>query len=253
MSDYASLADFRERAGYDIDGVWYPRITSIVSIKAKPALYRYYARMPDWRTADEAKERSAQEGTLVHLTVEAILKGMPMEVEEGIRPAVDAFLEFRRHHDIRPLLIEERVLSREHGYAGTIDILAELDGVVGVLDIKTSKAVYRDYGLQTAAYMQALSERSDIPPPRTTWVLRLDQSQSCAICGASMRNKGGNTRVTGGRWRCQHSWEPMQGHFELKEVGDFEHNFKAFLGAKTLWDWEYRSYLDRLAGAAGSR
>lgn len=245
--DYESLADFRERAGYEVGDRWYPRITSILSIKAKPALYRYFARMPDWKTAEQAKERSAQEGTLVHVTVESILKGMPMEVDEGIRPSVDAFLEFRRHHEVRPLLIEERLVSHKHGYAGTIDVMAEVDGVVGVLDIKTSKAVYRDYGLQTAAYQQALLERTDVPPPATSWILRLDQAQTCRICGASMRNKGGNTRVTGGKWRCHHDWSAMTGQFEFTEISGFEHNLKGFLAAKSLWEWEHRSYLSRLA------
>lgn len=244
--DYQSLEDFRERAGYEIEGTWYPRITSIVSIKAKPALYRYYAGMPSFKAADEAKERSAAEGTLLHATIESIIREMPIEVDPAIRPAVDAFLEFRRHHDITPLLIEERVLSRRHGYAGTLDVYAEVDGRVGVLDIKTSLAVYRDYGLQIAAYREALTERSDLPPPETSWILRLDQAQRCDDCGATMRHKGGNTKVRGGRYRCPHRWSPTLGEFEFKEVDDFEHNLKAFLAAKELWCWEHRSYLNRL-------
>jgi len=241
--EYKSLQDFRGRAGYEIEGAWYPRITSILGIKAKPALYRYYARMPSWRAADQAKERSAVEGTLVHETVEAILRGHTIEVDPIIQPTVDAFLEFRRNHDIRPLLIEERLLSRKYGYAGTVDIYAELDGIVGVLDIKTSLAVYRDYGLQTAAYMEAVSERDDVPPPQTSWILRLDQAQTCRQCGASMRNKGGNTRVRGGQYRCRHAWDLMTGQFELHEVGGFEKNIQAFLAAKRLWEWEHEAWL----------
>lgn len=235
-----------------MDGTWYPRITSIVGIKAKPALYRYYARMPSWRAADQAKERSAVEGTLVHETVEAILLGRGVEVDPVIQPVVEAFLEFRRNHDIRPLLVEERLLSRVHGYAGTVDIYAELDGVVGVLDIKTSLAVYRDYGLQTAAYMQAVGERNDVPPPQASWILRLDQAQACRQCGASMRNKGGNTRVRGGTYRCRHDWEPMTGQFELQEVGGFEQNLQAFLAAKHLWEWEHQDFLKNINGLAKS-
>src|SRR3989304_2708876 len=71
MADYNSIDDFRAREGYEIDGVWYPRVTAIVSIKAKPALYRYYASMPSFRAADEAKEQSALEGAAVHEAWEA--------------------------------------------------------------------------------------------------------------------------------------------------------------------------------------
>ena len=227
MSEYSSLAEFKERAGYEIDGVWYPRVTSILAIKAKPALYRYYASMPSFRAADEAKDRSAVEGTLVHSMVEALLRDEHPTIDETIRPSVDAFLEFRRNNDVVPLKIEERIISRSHHYAGTIDVMARVNGVVGVLDIKTSKAIYRDYGMQTAAYIAALRE-DPVPHPQTSWILRLDQCQTCQLCGATMRNKGGNTKVSGGMYRCGHQWGHMEGIFDFQEVPHYEHNLAAF-------------------------
>jgi len=113
-------------------------------------------------------------------------------------------------------------------------------------DIKTSKGIYRDQGLQTAAYVQALRESDDTPPPETSWILRLDQSNTCLTCGASMRNKGGNTRVTGGKWGCRHDWSSLEGHFECQEMVGFEENIKAFLAAKELWTWENTEYLTKL-------
>ena len=74
MNEYRSFKEFRERAGYEIDGVWYPRITAIVGIKSKPGLYRYYAGQDSWKASQEALKRSAAEGTLVHETVEALME-----------------------------------------------------------------------------------------------------------------------------------------------------------------------------------
>jgi len=247
MGDYGSLDDFRERAGYVVGGVWYPRVTAIVGIKAKPALYRYYALMPGIREAQEAVERSAQEGSQVHDAVEAILKGHRPVPDETTRPAVEAFEEFLRNSHVEPLLIEERLVSRTHGYAGTVDVVARINGVVGVLDIKTSKAVYRDYGMQTAAYAAALREDPALPQPATSWILRLDQCRTCAVCGGSMRTKGGNVRVNGkGSRFCSHRWGPMTGQFEFRELADHDADLRAFLAAKTLWEWEYRDWLERL-------
>jgi hypothetical protein len=247
MGDYGSFADFRERAGYEIDGIWYPRVTAIVGIKAKPALYRYYANMPGIRAADEAKERSADEGSRVHLGVEAILRGYRPVPDETTRPALEAFSEFLRNTHVKPLLIEERVLSPKHGYAGTVDVVAEINGVVGVLDIKTSKAVYRDYGMQTSAYAAALREHPALPHPETSWILRLDQCRTCEHCGGAMRTKGGTVRVTGkGSRACTHRWGPMTGQFEFAELTDHEDDLRAFLAAKALWEWEYADYLKRL-------
>lgn len=245
MSSYKTFEEFKERAGYDVQGSWYPRVTSILSIKAKEALYRYYASLPSWGAAEAIKNRSADEGTLVHSIVEAILKKEHMPIPESIRPSIDAFLEFSRNNDIVPLKIEERIVSRTHRYAGTIDVLAEVNGTVGVLDIKTSQAVYRDYGLQTAAYIQALREDTNIPP-LTSWVLRLDQAQKCLQCGAARRVKGGKEKIRGATWGCPHQWSEVQGEYELKELPHFNENIKAFLAAKDLWEWEHRPFLDKL-------
>ena len=244
--EYDSFDEFLASAGYVIDGIWYPRVTAIVGIKAKPALYRYYANMPGMAAADQAKERSAQEGAAVHDTAEAILRGSHVMIPEAIRPAIEAFTEFLRNNDVNPLLIEERVVSKANRYAGTIDVLAEVNGIVGVLDIKTSLAVYRDYGLQTAAYVKALRERSDIPPPQTSWILRLDQAQHCELCHATLRSKGGVAKVRKGRRDCPHAWTPIQGQFEFVQVPETEDNMAAFLAAKRLWEWEHRDWLQRV-------
>lgn len=244
--EYSSLEEFKARAGYEIDGIWYPRVTSIISIKAKPALYRYYGGMPSYKAADNAKERSAQEGSLVHDAIEAILRGHEPIIDSTTRPCVDAFSEFIRNTHIKPLLIEERLISKRHCYAGTVDVVAEVDGVVGVLDIKTSKAIYRDYGLQTAAYMAALHEDPSLPQPTTSWILRLDQCRTCELCGASLRTKGGNIRVRGGNGCRPHKWGPVEGQFEFGLMSDFEYNLEAFLAAKKLWEWEHHDFLERL-------
>jgi len=245
MTWYTSLPKFKEDNGYDIDGLWYPRVTSILSIKSKPGLYAYYASMPNFKTGEAIKNQSAQEGTAVHAAVEAILRGEKYEVSPTIAPSIDAFKEFFANNLVHPLKIEERIISKKHGYAGTLDLLAEINGTVGVLDIKTSKSVYRDYGMQTAAYIQALSEDPNIPP-LTSWVLRLDQKQTCQQCGAEMRLKGGGTKIRNNKFPCQHEWAPMKGEYEFKEVGSYESNIKAFLAAKQLWEWEHDYWIKQI-------
>jgi hypothetical protein len=245
MPLYESFDDFKLGNGYVIDGIWYPRVTSICSIKAKPALYAYYANMPSFQVGEAIMNRSAQEGTLVHSIVEAILKEEPITIPSSIQPSIDAFLAFKQEHDIVPLKIEERIISKKHHYAGTIDVLAEVDGVVGVLDIKTSQAIYRDHGMQTAAYVEALAEDPSLPP-LTSWILRLDQYQTCVRCAATMRQKGGNTKIRKEKYPCEHEWAPTQGEFQFKELTDFDSNIKGFLAAKSLWEWEHANHLAKI-------
>ena len=149
MSWYRDAKSFMDANGYEIDGLWYPRVTSIVSIKAKPALIHFYASLPDYKTGQAITQKSAEEGTLLHETVEAILRKEPTVVPDSVKPAVSAFLDFYGQNELIAHKIEERVISKKHHYAGTMDVLAELNGKLGVLDIKTSMAIYRDYSMQT--------------------------------------------------------------------------------------------------------
>lgn len=252
-----------ETHGYDINGSWYPRVTKIVEIKAKPALYRFYAELSNFAEGERIKERSAAEGTKVHEAIEALLRGAPSPLETGggpidtfedIRPAIRAFEEFQNQNHIRvdANFVEYRITNHEERYAGTMDALAFIDGKWGVLDIKTSQSIYRDYNLQTSAYMAALEK--DFPAVSTRWILRIDQYQTCQHCGATRRTKGGREKIrlpylNGAYFRaktCTHAWTLPQGHVELQEYPDWRPDYHAFLGAKRLWEWENHDVLRQI-------
>ncbi|OGN20348.1 MAG: hypothetical protein A3I32_00535 [Candidatus Yanofskybacteria bacterium RIFCSPLOWO2_02_FULL_45_10] len=245
MAWYKTLQEFMSGNGYEEDGIWYPRVTSIVGIKAKPALYSFYASMPSFAAGEAMKEKSAEEGTLLHETVEAIFKKELVTVPDSIKPAMDAFMEFYSNNQIVVHKVEERLVSHKHRYAGTMDVLADLNGQLGVLDIKTSIAIYRDYQIQTSAYVEALKENPNMPE-LTRWILRVDQSKKCLHCGASLREKGGRQKIRKENGPCEHEWGPMTGEYEIKELKTFTSDIKAFLAAKTLWEWENEYWLTRL-------
>ncbi len=249
MYDFISVDDFKEQSGYTIDDLWYPRVTKIVSIKSKPALLRFYAEAASYKAAQAITQKSAEEGTMLHEAVEALLLGKNPDVPPLIAPAVRAFREFweRRGIQTKPELVERRVVSRDHRYAGTVDALALIDGKFGVLDIKTSQAIYRDYNLQTSAYMEAL--KGEFPTLQTRWILKIDQTQTCNRCGGIRRTKGGREKTRNTRAVCEgeHDWSEVRGDIELKEFPYWQTDFEAFLGAKKLWEWENDFWL-RKAG-----
>lgn len=247
--DYKDLDDFKSQCGYEIEGRWYPRVTKIVSIKVKPALYRFYAKMPDFKSAEAMKEQSASEGTLVHDTIEGILTGKNPSIPLTIRPAVEGFLKFLEENsiEVEPRYIEYRLHHPEYRYAGTLDAIATMGGKTGILDIKTSQAIYRDYDLQTSAYMAAMKDA--VPELSTRWILRIDQDQMCAWCGASLRRKGGKAiiRANGNYMDVKnclgHEWGPLTGRVQIAEALEWQKDFEAFLGAKKLWEWEHEDLL----------
>ncbi len=253
---YSNLQHFKGMSGYEIDGVWYPRVTKIVDIKSKPALYKFYAEMGNFGKSEAVKKQSASEGTLIHETVEDILMGKQPEINPTIKPAIDAFMKFLEEKNIQAdaEFVEKQVINFDERYAGTLDALALIDGKFGVLDIKTSQAIYRDYNLQTSAYLAAVLK--DFKNLQTRWILRIDQTKTCLKCGATLREKGGRQKIKlpwiNGAYsakakNCEHEWSEVKGEIELKEFPYWQEDFKAFLGAKRLWEWE-NDYWLRQAG-----
>lgn len=244
---YSNLEHFKGLSGYEIDGVWYPRVTKIIEIKAKPALYRFYAEMNNFSEGEAVKNKSADEGTKIHNAAEEFLAGRSPVLDVSIKPAMESFLKLLEEKNIQvdEEFIEKQVVNFDERYAGTVDTLALIDGKFGVLDIKTSQAIYRDYNLQTAAYMAAL--QNDFKNLQTRWILRIDQIKTCLKCGAVLRQKGGREKIrlpwlNGGyselAKNCDHQWSELKGNIELKEFPYWQEDFKAFLGAKRLWEWE---------------
>ncbi|MBI2633987.1 MAG: hypothetical protein HYW80_01610 [Parcubacteria group bacterium] len=255
MAWYRNLEDFMNANGYVINGEWFPRVTSIVTIKSKPALYKFYGDASSFGEGMSISRKSATEGTKTHDAVEAILRGESPVIEPDIRPALLAFQRFLQQNTIIATsgAIEKRIWHPRNRYAGTVDAVVHLNGKPGVLDIKTSSGIWRDYNLQTSAYLAALQdpepwENITRHPVETRWILRIDQAQICQKCGAKRRLKGGRETIKNsqGRENCSHVWGETAGECELKELPDFEKDFQAFLAAKTLWEWENEYWLKQI-------
>ena len=248
MHYYSTVEGFKKLCGYTINDTWYPRVTKILEIKAKPALYRYYGDLNSFAEGEVILKNSASEGTLIHETIEKIMVGESPAIDPSIAPAVRAFMNFvdQKKIQVDKAWVERQVVHIGERYAGTIDSMALIDGKFGVLDIKTSKAIYRDYNLQTAAYMGVLHE--EFKNLQTRWILRIDQNRNCLKCRATLRQKGGRDKITayGDKAKnCAHEWGEAQGHIELKEEPFWKADFEAFLSAKKLWEWENEDWLKK--------
>ncbi len=134
---YPTLENFKNLSGYEIDGMWYPRVTKIIEIKAKPALYKFYAELSNFEEGELIKEKSASEGTLIHEIVQKILIGESPKIDSSIAPSIEAFKKFIEIKNIQvdPDYIEKQIINYDDRYAGTLDAVALIDGKFGVLDI----------------------------------------------------------------------------------------------------------------------
>jgi hypothetical protein len=127
-------------------------------------------------------EKAAEIGTLAHRRVEWTVRkvmGQPVGPEPPLTDAAlwafMAWEDWFKDSGLRPLFAEQMVFSVRHGYAGTMDLLAECErpltvqGVTFamgdrlVLDWKTSKGLYPESSLQSVAYQEAVEEMGHGP------------------------------------------------------------------------------------------
>jgi hypothetical protein len=108
--------------------------------------------LPGW----QASEWYMQRGTAVHACAALIAQGKTFRNDPQIDGQVSACRRFFR--EIRPAvrLVEYRVASVRHGYAGTLDLVAEVGSWLAVLDWKASIGPAARY--QVTAYALALEE-----------------------------------------------------------------------------------------------
>lgn len=180
-----------------LTGDTFPSVTNILNVIDKPALIPWAARMAaeyaydrretlgvmdraeyvdtvktNWR---RKRDDAADRGTNVHAAVEEYLRsGGTLDADEwepNVLAHVEQFQRFARDH--RPTLrfVETTVYSPRYGYAGTLDMLADLHGRgLWLIDVKTG-GVWPEAALQLCAYRNADYlitgppwERHDMPP-----------------------------------------------------------------------------------------
>jgi hypothetical protein len=109
----------------------------------------------------KASEIGSQAHALIEWTLKAKLLQQPgpaPRVSDKAQWSFMAWEDWAKSVKLKPLYVEQVVYSRRFGYAGTLDLLAEVDGKLTVVDWKTGKAVYAEAHLQNAAYRQAIRE-----------------------------------------------------------------------------------------------
>jgi hypothetical protein len=59
---------------------------------------------------------------------------------------------------MKPILLEEKLVSEKHQYGGSIDCYADILGKKVLVDFKTGKAIYDNMAYQLSAYRNLLEE-----------------------------------------------------------------------------------------------
>jgi hypothetical protein len=115
-----------------------------------------------WNAAEYALDEAANAGTWIHTYIEDHLLGKFPEdpIREDHYQMVQAFHAWEAEHDIEVLATERTVYG--DGYAGTADLFAKVDGVVTLIDWKSSSAIRDSHKAQLAAIGAAITTAREV-------------------------------------------------------------------------------------------
>ena len=161
-----------------------PSITTVLSVQNKSGLDAWRKRVGE-EEANRVMNQASLRGTAVHQLAEDYVNN-EKDWSKGAMPAnVFTF------NTIKPLLdkhldnvwIQEAPLySEKLSVAGRVDCIAEWDGVLSIIDYKTSKRpkprkYVESYFIQEAAYAAMFLERTGVPIKQIVTVIAVDDNE----------------------------------------------------------------------------
>ena len=149
-------------------GNTYPSITSILSRQPKPGIEEWKEKV-GYQEASRIMKESSALGTMVHSLCEDYLYNEDLQCEDKEAISVFNRLRFLLGNINNILCIEAPLHSDILKVAGTADCIAEYNGVLSVIDFKTSRKAKRedwieDYFIQAFFYSAAFFEMTGALP-----------------------------------------------------------------------------------------
>ena len=152
---------------YDIDGVNYPSVTSVLSMRKSEGLKKWRKSIGE-DVANWEMRRCANRGKSLHTLVEQYMKNetpsirdvLPLGLFKLMKPYLDQINNIR--------LVEEIMYSKNLTLAGQVDCVAEYNGKLSVIDFKTANKErieewVENYFLQCTAYSIMYNETFNEP------------------------------------------------------------------------------------------
>ncbi len=146
----------KRRGGfYWQEGKPYVSVTEVLKVIAKPALsfwfgkcvYLAMAKDPSLSQREalaapyKESKKAMRRGTLVHKIIE-LWKEKKMQIPEELQGYVTAFEKWNEDNEVELVEHEKTIISEKHNFAGTLDLIAKVNGKLKILDIKTGKDIY---------------------------------------------------------------------------------------------------------------
>jgi len=163
------------------DGTKLPSVTTVLGAQKKDAIMAWRKRVGE-AEANKISKAATGRGTNVHTLCERYLNNeslgdiMPdaKEMFKSIKPLLNRINNI--HYQ------EQALWSKQLGMAGRVDCIGEFDGVLSVIDFKTSKKIkskveIEDYFWQTSAYALMYEELIGTPINNLVIIMAVQDEQ----------------------------------------------------------------------------
>lgn len=163
------------------EGKKYPSITTVLGVRGKDAILEWRARVGE-EEANRVSRHAAARGTALHKVAEDYINNeeyftsltMPhvRSLFKSVQPIIDKY--------VGRVILQEKPLYSDHlGVAGRVDLVAEFNGKLSIVDFKTARRrkkrdEIKNYFAQATAYSIMFEERTGIPVPQLVIIMAVD-------------------------------------------------------------------------------
>lgn len=145
----ATLLFFDVDHRYTLDGEELPSVSE---------LCRFLSREIYGTVAQYTLDRAADRGTAVHRICQALDLYGKADVPDDLLSYVQAYVQFRKDHDVKWDSVEKAMHHPEQRYAGTLDRIGMVDGKRCIVDLKTSYQVQKPLAIAQLNLYRRMAE-----------------------------------------------------------------------------------------------
>lgn len=181
-SDLTTDTTKKGRTYVTLEGNKYPSITTVLSLRSKADIQEWRARVGE-EEANRISRHACTRGNAVHSLAERYLNNEETVLSGTEMPHV--LLAFKAaqkilDQSVGAIVMQECPLYSDYlKLAGRVDLVAEFDGLLSIVDFKTSTRVKTaedipNYFIQASFYAAAFYERTGIPITQIVIIMVVD-------------------------------------------------------------------------------
>lgn len=152
-----------------------PSVTWICDSYPKGVSFYRWLASKGWDESVAIKTAAGDKGSKVHYAIRDLIEGKTVPIDAKYKnnstgedgelsfEEYDAILSFARWcEEAKPKFLAWEFTVWGSGYAGTVDLLCEIDGQKYLVDFKTSQHIWASHELQVSAYKHALDDQENV-------------------------------------------------------------------------------------------